>query len=247
MIVLKNGRQNLSLMVNSRFEYVKEFEREDQLLPDTFIVVEIHGRHFSRFCEQHKLCKPFDDRLTRLMAAAARTTMEDYADIKISFGYSDNFYLIFSRTAAPFNRRRDKIVSNVVSLFSSAFVYKWRDFFDTELVEAPEFCGKITLFPRRRTVVEFLLKEQLNATSFCIGKYVEAVAARTTSTQTTPTLFVDQNEFLFRHGINFNSLPAWHKRGKILFREKRVYECSDDFASQKRDAFWKKHAKLLKS
>ena len=110
MIVLKNGRQNLSLMVNSRFEYVKEFEREDQLLPDTFIVVEIHGRHFSRFCEQHKLCKPFDDRLTRLMAAAARTTMEDYADIKISFGYSDNFYLIFSRTAAPFNRRRDNII-----------------------------------------------------------------------------------------------------------------------------------------
>ena len=233
-------------MVNSRFEYVKEFEREDQLLPDTYILVEIRGRHFKDFCSQHQVAHPFDDRLTRLMAAAARATMEDFADVDISFGYSDRFYLVFSRTTSTFNRRRDKIVSTVVSLFVSSFVYKWKEFFDIPMIEPPEFTGKITLFPRRRTVIEFLISEQLRAASHCISEYMSAVATRAGAPlDALPENFVDQNEFLFHHGINFNSLPPWHKRGKILFREKRIYESSDDLAANKPD-FWKKHAKILK-
>ena len=35
-------------MANSKFEYVKEFERHDKLLLQTFIVVRIDGRGFHR-------------------------------------------------------------------------------------------------------------------------------------------------------------------------------------------------------
>lgn len=230
-------------MVNSRFEYVKEFEREEKLLYDTYIMVEIHGTGFKSFCVKQSLIEP-DDRITRLMAAAARHTMEVFADIDISFGYSDNFYLIFNRSSKIFNRRRDKILSDVVSLFVSSFVYKWNDFFDTDLSDPPDFRGKITLFPRAEAVKDFLISEQLRAASGCISMYVRIVAQRAGEVVPEKMSFVDQNEFLFKHGLNYNSLPAWHKRGKILFREKKIYESSDDLSSTKPD-FWKKH-KLLK-
>lgn len=230
-------------MVNSRFEYVKEFEREEKLLYDTYIVVEIHGTGFKSFCVKQSLIEP-DDRITRLMAAAARHTMETFADIEVAFGYRDNFYLVFNRSTKEFNRRRDKILSDVVSLFVSSFVYKWSDFFDSDLTDPPDFRGKITLFPRAETVKQFLITQQLKAASCCISLYVNIVASRANEKIPDNMSFTDQNEYLFKHGINYNSLPAWHKRGKILFREKKIYESSDDLSSVKPD-FWKKH-KLLK-
>jgi len=37
-------------MANSKFSYVKQFEKSNELLPNTFIVVRIDGRGFTSFC-----------------------------------------------------------------------------------------------------------------------------------------------------------------------------------------------------
>ena len=36
-------------MFDSRFEYVKQFEQPDNLLPNTWIVVRIDGRGFTKY------------------------------------------------------------------------------------------------------------------------------------------------------------------------------------------------------
>jgi tRNA(His) guanylyltransferase len=239
-------------MVNSRFEYVKDFEREERLLRDTFIVVEVHGSRFKSFCSHLSLSLPYDDRLIRLFATAARSTMENFFDIEVSLGYSDNFYFVFDRSASLFNRRRDKILSNLISFFTSAFVFHWTSFFTFPIPEPPDFFGRLTLFPRRILVKEFLMAKQQDAATTCITEYVKEVLVRSgqPADEAFGTAiglsFTDQNELLFRHGINFNSLPAWHKRGKLLIREKKIIETSDDLFATKPD-FWKKHPKLLKS
>jgi tRNA(His) guanylyltransferase len=238
-------------MVNSRFEYVKDFEREERLLPDTFIVAEVLATQFDVFCSNLPLSIPFDDRLIRLFAAAARETMESFTDIELSFGFGASVSFVFRRSSAVFNRRRDKILSNVASLFAAAFVFRWSEFLEFAIPEAPEFVARLALFPRRRLVKEFLIERQLEAAAECIRVYVAHVLVRAGRASgeadrvARELSFTEKNEMLFRHGINFNSLPAWHKRGKLLFREKRIIESSDDISAVHPD-FWKKHPKLLK-
>lgn len=40
-------------MANSRFEYVKNFEQHDTCLLETFIVLRIDGKGFSKFSEEN--------------------------------------------------------------------------------------------------------------------------------------------------------------------------------------------------
>ena len=255
-------------MVNSRFEYVKQFEAEEKLLRDTFICVDINATDFDKFCIDHNFLSPFDDRIIKLNAMCARHVMEDFSDIDICFGFECEFSFIFKRTTEIFNRRRDKILTNLVSLFASTFTYKWGDFFKEEKLKyPPTFFASITLFPRLRTVKDYLLFQQLKATQKCANKYATNVLERMLKYHCKIELpskidivlnteediqklldtlcFSDINEIFFHHGINFNSLPDWHKRGKLLFRNKKIIETSDDLSSKKKD-FWKKNKKLLK-
>ena len=43
----------LPAMANSRFQYVKEFERDQKMLPNSWMVVRIDGRCFSSFTKDH--------------------------------------------------------------------------------------------------------------------------------------------------------------------------------------------------
>ena len=38
----------LQLMANSRFEYVKKFESDDQILPECWIVIRLDGKGFTK-------------------------------------------------------------------------------------------------------------------------------------------------------------------------------------------------------
>lgn len=48
-------------MANSRFDYVRDFERDDTILPNCWIVVRIDGKTFHKFTQKHDFNKPNDD------------------------------------------------------------------------------------------------------------------------------------------------------------------------------------------
>ena len=54
-------------MANSRFEYVKSYEQQFKALPETYVVIRIDGRGFTKFCEAHNFEKPNDDRALGLI------------------------------------------------------------------------------------------------------------------------------------------------------------------------------------
>uniref|UniRef100_M0ZZQ9 tRNAHis guanylyltransferase catalytic domain-containing protein n=1 Tax=Solanum tuberosum TaxID=4113 RepID=M0ZZQ9_SOLTU len=58
-------------MANSRYEYVKWFEVEDEVRYPNIIVVQIDGRDFGCFSEKHGFEKPNDDKALNLMNACA--------------------------------------------------------------------------------------------------------------------------------------------------------------------------------
>lgn len=97
-------------MAGSRFEYVKTFELPDPLLPGTFMVLRLDGHAFhrsvvmiriafqcvssmyiTRLSENHDFAKPNDERALQLMDHAARDVMNEYQDIVLAFGESDEF------------------------------------------------------------------------------------------------------------------------------------------------------------
>ena len=82
-------------MANSKWEYVKDYELDDKLLPSVFMVVRVDGRGFTKFCINHNLEKPLDDRMIQLMAHCGKCVMENFDDMVLGFGESDEFSFIF--------------------------------------------------------------------------------------------------------------------------------------------------------
>jgi tRNA(His) guanylyltransferase len=87
------------------------------------MVVRIDGRGFTKFCNSVQMVKPNDIRGINLMNRAAVEVMNNMKEIVIAYGQSDEYSFVFKRKAKVFDRREDKILTTVVSLFSSAYVY----------------------------------------------------------------------------------------------------------------------------
>ena len=116
-------------MANSKFEYVKKFEHSNSLLPNTYMVVRVDGRGFTGFTDAHKFEKPNDMRGLKLMNKCAKEVMKNFNEIIIAYGDSDEYSFVFKKSATIFNRREDKILSCVLSLYSSSYVFHWSKYF----------------------------------------------------------------------------------------------------------------------
>jgi tRNA(His) 5'-end guanylyltransferase len=108
--------------------------------------------------------------------------MEEYKDIVLAFGESDEFRCVFLRQARPchpinssrsflfrkstslYNRRQAKIVSTLTSLFTSSYVFHWQLYFpDTPLRYPPSFDGRIVLYPSAREVRDYFAWRQADS------------------------------------------------------------------------------------
>jgi tRNA(His) guanylyltransferase len=135
-------------MANSKFSFVKKFEQSRELLPSIFMVVRLDGRGFTKFCESLGLEKPNDVRALNLMNSAAREVMDNFHEIVLGFGESDEYSFVFKKNAKLFNRREDKILSCVLSLFSSSYMFHFKTHFpDINLQKIPSFDARIVLYP----------------------------------------------------------------------------------------------------
>jgi tRNA(His) guanylyltransferase len=82
-------------MAKSRYEYVKLFEKDDSLLPNTWIIVRLDGRGFHGFSRAHNFSKPNDSEALKLMNAAAKAVMRELSsDITLAYGDSDEYRYI---------------------------------------------------------------------------------------------------------------------------------------------------------
>lgn len=143
-------------MACSKFEYVKQFEQSSTLLKNTFLVLRVDGHSFHRFTQTHNFIKPNDQRCINLMAQAAKVVMSEFNEIKMAYGQSDEFSFILPRKCTLYQRRENKIITNVCSLFTSAFMMHWKDHFkDTELKYAPSFDCRAVCYPSEKNVRDY--------------------------------------------------------------------------------------------
>ncbi|XP_018407459.1 PREDICTED: probable tRNA(His) guanylyltransferase [Cyphomyrmex costatus] len=248
-------------MAKSKFEYVKEFEKDDNCLPNCWIVVRIDGRNFSKFCDTHNFVKPNDVAALELMNRAAVTVMEDFKEIVLGFGQSDEYSFVFRKDTQLYKRRASKLMSNVNSLFASAYVYHWPYFFvDKKLYYPPSFDARIVLYPTDKNLRDYLAWRQAdvhinNLYNTCFWNLI--LKGKLTPSQAQEklrgTLASHKNELLFQEfGINYNNEPSLFRKGTTLIRKlvpdntgrlkPTIVPLVDDIIG---DRFWKENPEVI--
>ncbi|GAW79369.1 hypothetical protein, conserved [Plasmodium gonderi] len=214
-------------MANSKFAYVKQFEEEKRILLNCYFIVRIDGSDFKKFTKTHVYTKPNDIRGLNLMNSCAKKVMNKFDEIDLAYGHSDEYSFLFRKKAKIWNRRYDKILTNVVSYFTSSFIYQWKFFFsEQELVYPPCFDARIIIFPTEKETKDYFSWRQVDChinTQYneCFWNLIQK--ANYSKDEAYKFLLTTQkkekNELLFsRFGINYNDLPEIFRRGSIIIR-----------------------------
>ncbi|TIA92718.1 hypothetical protein E3P99_00479 [Wallemia hederae] len=214
-------------MANSRFGYVREFEDYDRLLPSTFSVVRIDGQSFHRFSDTHQFAKPNDKRALECMNSAAQFVMEEMEDVTLAFGESDEFSFLLRPDTPLYDRRKAKILTKVVSAFTSAFVYNWSRYLNIPLAYPPVFDGRVVTYPLPKHVRDYFAWRQVDThinnlynTSFWAIVQQGGKTEREAHKILQGTVSAQKHDILYKdYGINYNTLDEMYKKGSVLVRD----------------------------
>ncbi|RDA89061.1 hypothetical protein CP532_2280 [Ophiocordyceps camponoti-leonardi (nom. inval.)] len=216
-------------MANSKFEYVRAFEQTDALLPNTWIVIRLDGRAFTKMCAKYKFTKPNDRRALDLMNAAAKAVVSDLPEITIGYGVSDEYSFVFHKTCNLFERRASKLISTVVSTFTANYIYNWPTYFpDTPLsFPLPTFDGRAVCYPSVENLRDYLSWRQVDChinnlynTTFWSLVQLGGLENKDAEKALAGTVASDKNEILFsRFQINYNNEPEMFRKGSVVFRD----------------------------
>lgn len=92
-----------------------------------------------------------------LMNHAAITVMQEFCDIVLAYGQSDEYSFVFHKSTTLYNRRSAKIMSNVCSLFTASYCFNWSKWFDSDKLRyPPSFDGRIVLYPSDQNLKDYL-------------------------------------------------------------------------------------------
>ncbi|XP_045459064.1 probable tRNA(His) guanylyltransferase [Melitaea cinxia] len=249
-------------MAKSSFEYVKTYEQDDTLLPNTWIVVRLDGKCFHKFSEDHNFKKPNDLRALKLMNYAAFKVLYEFHDLLLAFGQSDEYSFIFKKKSSLYNRRAAKLLTTINSKFSTSYVFYWNKFFDQEpLKYPPTFDGRIVLYPSDENLIDYLKWRQADVhinnlynTSFWTLVLQGGLSPAQAEKRLCGTVSADKNEILYKEfNINYNNEPNIFKRGTLLLRktllnESRMKPLSvivDVHDDMLKDSFWRDNSILL--
>lgn len=233
-------------MANSRFEYVKQFERENFLLPQTHIIIRVDGKGFHKFSEFYRFAKPNDERALQVMNRAASALVTQFPDITLAYGDSDEYSFLLRRDCDLFERREMKLVSTFASFMTAHYILHWNLEFPEKPIQSerlPTFDARCVVYPNAACARDYFSWRQVDChinnlynTSFwsliqkCGRTPAEAEA------DLLGTLAKDKHEILFlRCNINYNNEPEMFKKGTVVVRsyENWAPDAADASARQK--------------
>ncbi|KCV70766.1 tRNA(His) guanylyltransferase [Fonticula alba] len=217
-------------MANTRFAYVRHFEQASEyFLPrDTWLVIRVDGRGFSRFTQAHNYVKPNDVRGIQLMNRAAMHVAREFNECCAAYGQSDEYSFVLHKSTQLYSRRLSKIASSVSSAFSSAFVFHWAEYFPTTPLQyPPAFDSRVVSYPTVQHVRDYFSWRQAdchinNLYNTCFWALVQqgGMTPPEAEARLDGTFSNDKNELLYsQFGINYNTLSAVFRKGTFLAKE----------------------------
>jgi tRNA(His) guanylyltransferase len=186
-----------------------------RLLPGAWAVLRLDGRGFSRFTGE-RFDKPFDLRFHELMTQTAQALLEDLQAV-YAYTESDEISLLFRPDWDLFDRELEKLVSVSAGVASAAF--------SLACGTRAHFDSRVWLGPRRSHVVDYFRWRMADATRCALNgwcywtlrKAGQGIGEATAALKGKPLSL--KHELLWQHGVNFNDVPAWQRRGSGLYWE----------------------------
>ncbi len=188
------------------------------VLPGIYIVARLDGRGFTRLTKDvHKFKAPYDERFRDYMLDTVEHLMNCGLDITYGYTQSDEISLLFSLEDETFNRKTRKINSVLAGEASAKFSLLLNDMacFDCRISQLANINQVIDYFRWRQQDAH---RNSLNSHCYWCLRGDGETARKATSIMEGLSV-ADKNELLFKHGINFNELPTWQKRGMGLYWE----------------------------
>ncbi|MBK6462881.1 MAG: guanylyltransferase [Myxococcales bacterium] len=195
---------------------VFETAHDHCVLPGVHMVARIDGRSFSHLTRvAQKFDAPYDLRFRDCMVATL-VHLATATGFSVLYGYtqSDELSLLFRRDEALFGRKLRKLLSVLAGEASAKF--------SLELGALGAFDARISQLPRDEDVVDYFrwrhedaARNALNGHAYWLlrGQGLDDHAA---TLRLRGASVADRNELLFRHGLNFNDVPAWQRRGSAV-------------------------------
>jgi tRNA(His) 5'-end guanylyltransferase len=183
--------------------------------PGMWMVIRVDGRSFSRFTAD-RFDKPFDLKFSELMVDSAKTLLTELG-ARYAYTESDEVSVLLPEATDVFGRSVEKLVSISAGLASAAFTHACG--------EAVCFDSRVWIGAGTADVADYFSWRQADAARCALNGWCywtlrnagKTAAEATRALRRTKT--ADKNELLLRHGINFNDVPAWQRRGVGLWHE----------------------------
>ncbi|MBL0741464.1 tRNA(His) guanylyltransferase Thg1 family protein [Chryseolinea lacunae] len=205
---------------------VYETNMDQTVLPGLYMIARLDGRGFTKLTkEQLALERPFDERFRDAMIDTVKHTMDCGFRVVYGFTQSDEISLLFHRLDDSFGRKTRKLISILSGEASARFTLAMGSLgvFDCRIIPLPSSDLVVDYFRWRsedahRNALSAWCYWKMRDTGASVNEATEALKGRSTA---------EKNELLFQLGINFNTLPAWQKRG-IGFYYERFDKVSTD-------------------
>lgn len=194
-----------------RFEYFHAL----RLMPDTWVVVRVDGRGFSKLTEKN-FDKPFDIRFRDAITATAQAVFKEMQGV-YAYTESDEISVLFKPNWDLFDRELEKVVSVSAGIASAAF--------SLAIGEAAHFDSRVWLGINRSLVIDYFRWRQSDAArcalnGWCYWTLRQTGKSVNEATETVLKKSVEfKNELLYDHGVNFNALPSWQRGGIGVYWE----------------------------
>ena len=182
------------------------------ILPELYIAARIDGRNFTRLTKE--ICQfeaPYDTRFRDMMVNTVKALME--CGFRVIYGYtqSDEISLLFHPDENTFGRKVRKYDSVLAGVASAAF--------SLQLGQQAVFDCRVIPLPTIERVQDYFLWRQEDAHRNALNSHCYWLLRRNGASVQEATDALSgksvsfKNELLFQHGINFDTLPSWQKRG----------------------------------
>lgn len=195
---------------------IYETAHDHCVLPGIYMVARIDGRSFTRLTKEvHQFEAPFDLRFRDLMVETTKHLMNCGFNVIYGYTESDEISLLFSKEERTFGRKIRKFNSILAGEASAKF--------SVLLQDVAAFDARISQLPAQQEVVDYFrwrnedaFRNALNAHCYWTLRR-KGLTAKAATSEINGKSVAAKNEFLFQHGINFNDLPNWQKRGVGLY------------------------------
>lgn len=198
-----------------RYEAAEAGRRLMPLLP---VLARLDGRAFHSFVRG--LERPFDERLSRLMADTARFLVR-VTHAEVGYTQSDEITLAWVpagfESQVFFDGRVQKMASVLAGLCSAHFTRRLPEFLPAEYADRlPVFDARVWNVPTLDEAANTFLWRERDATKNSVSMAARAHFGHAELVGRTGS---EMQEMLFRKGVNWNDYPVFFKRGTYFRRE----------------------------